>query len=75
MILAVILAATPLVLAAIGAPGQKPRPAPVSTSTRSRWSSAASETASYVSLTIWLVIPFRRSGRLRVSLATPSEIS
>src|SRR6185503_2395955 len=53
-------------------PAQKPRPAPVSTTTPTAGSSARRGSASRSASSIGRDMAFRRSGRLRVSTATPS---
>ena len=55
-------------------PAQKPRPAPVITSTRAS-PPASSPSAERTSACIAVLKLFRRSGRLRVSRATPSLIA
>ena len=55
-------------------PAQKPRPAPVSTTAPTAGSSASRGSASSSASSIGRDIAFSRSGRLRVSTATPSLI-
>jgi hypothetical protein len=57
----------------MSAPAQNPRPAPVSTITRTASSSAAAFIASRTSRSISARQAFSRSGRLRVTTATPSS--
>ena len=57
----------------MSAPAQKPRPAPVSTITRTAGSSVASRMAARTSRSISPRQAFSRSGRFRVITATPSS--
>ena len=59
----------------MSAPEQKPRPAPVSTITRTALSSLATRIAAFTS---WAMVPvqaFSRSGRFSVMVATPASTS
>jgi hypothetical protein len=56
----------------MSAPAQKPRPAPVSTITRTASSSLAARMAAFTSRAISPRQALSRSGRLRVMTATPS---
>ena len=62
----------PSAMALTSPPAQKPRPAPVRTMTPTSASSASRGSASSIASSISPDIALRRSGRLRVSVATPS---
>ena len=57
------------------APAQKPRPAPVTITTRTASSASERSNAAIMSSIIWVVKAFSRSGRFSVIVAIPSATS